>query len=114
MCRQSKLASKDENIMAQQGTQRWCCFHPSHFTYNDRGVRYKSGHPALSRQLYKGTEEGSLFKESLKKALELIDKSTNNLLMVNSFNEWHEDSQIGPLWPHLVSLSSRQQLGLST
>ena len=82
--------------------------------YNDRGVRYESGHPALSRQLYKGTEEGALFKESLKKALELIDKSTNNLLMVNSFNEWHEDSQIGPLWPHLVSLSSRQQLGLST
>jgi len=40
--------------------------------------------------------EVSLFAYSLPKAINLVDPLFANLLMVNSFNEWHEDSMIEP------------------
>ena len=63
--------------------------------YNDRTVR--TGNSALSRKLYEGAEEGSLFRTSLEKSLELTDQSTGNLIMITSWNEWHEDTQIEPV-----------------
>lgn len=30
-------------------------------------------------------------------ALELTDESIGNMLMINSWNEWHEDTQIEPV-----------------
>lgn len=65
--------------------------------YNDRGVRYAKGHAALSRKLYEGATEGSLFRTSLEKAMELTEESTGNMIMINSWNEWHEDTQIEPV-----------------
>ena len=56
--------------------------------YNDAGVRLQMNHPPLSRRLSPGAEEGSLFGYQIEQARELVDIS--NLMMVNSFNEWHE------------------------
>ena len=75
-----------------------CAFIPSVSPgYNDRGVRYDAGHTPLSRKLYRGAPEGSLFQESLRRALPLTEQSTGNMLMINSWNEWHEDTQIEPV-----------------
>ena len=64
--------------------------------YNDRSVRLENDHPPLSRRLTAESEEGSLFWYQLKKALPLVDPLVNNMILVNSFNEWHEDTQIEP------------------
>ncbi|KAL3921835.1 MAG: hypothetical protein SGILL_002538 [Bacillariaceae sp.] len=65
--------------------------------YNDRGVRLESDHPALSRRVTAAAEEGSLFHFQLKHAKKLADPGMEKLIMVNSFNEWHEDTQIEPV-----------------
>lgn len=64
--------------------------------YNDRGVRYESNHPPMSRKLTETSPEGSLFSYQLSRAKLLVDPLVDNLLVVNSFNEWHEDTQIEP------------------
>jgi glycoprotein endo-alpha-1,2-mannosidase len=64
--------------------------------YNDRSIRLAVDLPAVSRRLNPEDIEGSLFRATLKGARALVDTLTNNLLMINSFNEWHEDSQIEP------------------
>jgi glycoprotein endo-alpha-1,2-mannosidase len=64
--------------------------------YNDRGVRMEEDHPPLSRRLTSTAQEGSLFHYQLKHAKELVDKNLDNMIIVNSFNEWHEDTQIEP------------------
>ena len=65
--------------------------------YNDRGKRLDANHSALSRRLTEKDEHGSLFRALLDQARFLVDASTSNLIMVNSFNEWHEDTQIEPV-----------------
>jgi Glycosyl hydrolase family 99 len=60
--------------------------------YNDRAVRLSSNHPPLSRRLSATDEEGSLFWYQLTKALPLVDSEVDNMILVNSFNEWHEDT----------------------
>eukprot|EP00980_Cylindrotheca_fusiformis_P000115 scaffold21_cov107-Cylindrotheca_fusiformis.AAC.9 len=62
--------------------------------YNDVTVR--SGNPPLSRSL-QGQEEGSLLRTALREAIPLTDDKTQRLLMINSFNEWHEDTQLEPV-----------------
>jgi glycoprotein endo-alpha-1,2-mannosidase len=64
--------------------------------YNDRGVRFQADHIGLSRRLTAESEPGTLFVAQLEQARYLIDPGAGNLLLVNSFNEWHEDSQIEP------------------
>ena len=58
--------------------------------YNDRGVRLKADHPGCSRRLTADDEPGSLFVAQLQKARYLVDDSMDRLILVNSFNEWHE------------------------
>jgi glycoprotein endo-alpha-1,2-mannosidase len=65
--------------------------------YNDRGVRLEADHAPVSRKLSPESPEGSLLKLSIKLAKYLVDETVDNLLMVNSFNEWHEDTQIEPV-----------------
>lgn len=65
--------------------------------YNDRGVRFDKNNPPVSRRLTESSEEGSLFKYQLEKALPLVDPQMDKLILVNSFNEWHEDTQIEPV-----------------
>lgn len=64
--------------------------------FNDRGVRLDANHLPLSRKLTKHSVFGSLFQTSLQHAMPLVDSDLDNLLIVNSFNEWHEDTQIEP------------------
>jgi len=64
--------------------------------YNDRAVRLEAGNAAVSRRLTPQDVEGSLFRATLKGARKLADATINNLVMINSFNEWHEDTQIEP------------------
>jgi len=63
--------------------------------FNDKGVR--AGNTPLSRQLTESSEFGSLFRAMLQQAVQLVDDSTGGLLMITSFNEWHEDTQIEPV-----------------
>ena len=62
---------------------------------NDKGVR--DGHQATSRKLDSDAEYGSLFRAMLAQAIHHTDVSTGNMLLVTSWNEWHEDTQIEPV-----------------
>jgi glycoprotein endo-alpha-1,2-mannosidase len=66
--------------------------------FNDRGVRLRANHSALSRKLDSDeSEPGSLFQAQLRQSVALVDDAADRLLMVTSFNEWHEDTQIEPV-----------------
>ncbi|MBL7214154.1 MAG: hypothetical protein ISS71_00585 [Phycisphaerae bacterium] len=65
--------------------------------FNDGGVR--SGHDAAPRYFVDKPEpvEGDLFRGMLRDAVvPAVDPLADNILMVTSFNEWHEDTQIEP------------------
>ena len=81
--------------------------------YNDRGVRFEKRHPPLSRKLTIDSEEGSLFRYQLQKALPLTDPMVDNLVLVNSFNEWHEDTQIEPVATMQEGVSSSLPISLT-
>ena len=80
--------------------------------YNDRGVRMERDHPPLSRRLTSTSQEGSLFHYQLKQAKELVDPKVENMILVNSFNEWHEDTQIEPVTGDISSLPYNFTKGL--
>mmetsp|Transcript_34189 Transcript_34189/g.82319 ORF Transcript_34189/g.82319 Transcript_34189/m.82319 type:complete len:356 (+) Transcript_34189:775-1842(+) len=65
--------------------------------YNDMAVRPENTNPPLARVMLGEASEGSLFKYSIGKAKKLVDPNVSNIMMVNSFNEWHEDTQIEPV-----------------
>ncbi len=63
--------------------------------YNDTAVR--EGHPGRARYFtdVEPSEEGDIFREMIRRAaLPNMDASCGNMIMVTSFNEWYEDSQI--------------------
>ena len=65
--------------------------------YNDRAVR--KGNPGRSRFFddVKESKEGDLFRSMIKDvAIPLADPKAQNMIMVTSFNEWYEDTQIEP------------------
>jgi hypothetical protein len=63
--------------------------------FNDTGVR--QGHDPLSRRLTAESESGSLFRSMLTSARDRTDDDAGDLVMVTSWNEWHEDTQIEPV-----------------
>ena len=65
--------------------------------FNDRGVRPEVERIPLSRRLNEESPEGSLFEVALQEARTIVDPKMGNLLMVNSWNEFHEDTQIEPV-----------------
>jgi glycoprotein endo-alpha-1,2-mannosidase len=68
--------------------------------FNDTAVR--SGHHPAPRYLtdVPNSPEGSLFSSILSTAaLPNLDPAADNILMINSFNEWHEDTQIEATLP---------------
>lgn len=65
--------------------------------FNDKGVR--DGHPAAPRYMADDPQatEGKLFAQMLNEVVvPRTDPEADNILMINSFNEWHEDTQIEP------------------
>ncbi len=63
--------------------------------FNDKGVR--SGHPAMSRRLTLSSEHGTLFRAMLQQAVNHTESATGDMLLITSWNEWHEDTQIEPV-----------------
>jgi len=63
--------------------------------FNDKGVR--DGHPAVSRRLTQASEHGTLFRAMLQQAVAHTERATGDMLLVTSWNEWHEDTQIDPV-----------------
>lgn len=65
--------------------------------YNDRAVR--EGHAAAPRYFTDETprRHGAIFESMLDEiAVPGVDPAAANILMINSFNEWYEDTQIEP------------------
>ena len=65
--------------------------------YNDRAVR--EGHPGRPRYFTDDTDsrEGDLFRSLIREiAVPLADPKADRMIMVTSFNEWYEDTQIEP------------------
>ena len=63
--------------------------------YNDRAVR--KGNPGRSRFFtdVEGSKGGDLFRAMIKDvAIPLADPKAKSMIMVTSFNEWYEDTQI--------------------
>jgi hypothetical protein len=85
--------------------QHNCTFIPSVSPgYNDLGVRPEKHHGPLARQISASDLPGSLFKVALQYGRRLVESRTGNVIMVNSFNEWHEDTQIEPVQGPSASL----------
>jgi hypothetical protein len=53
----------------------------------------------LSRKLDEISEHGSLFQALLQNAFQVTDKCADHMVMITSWNEWHEDTQIEPMDP---------------
>ena len=90
-----------------------CFFIPSVTPgFNDRGVRLSEDHEPLSRKLSATEDFGSLFRASLDHAMTQVDPKADNLIVVTSFNEWHEDTQIEPAAGKLTNQPYNYTLGL--
>jgi glycoprotein endo-alpha-1,2-mannosidase len=63
--------------------------------FNDTAVR--AGHAPLSRQLGQEAAFGSLFQTMLEGAVAQADPRAGGMVLVTSWNEWHEDTQIEPV-----------------
>lgn len=63
--------------------------------YNDTGVR--KGHPPRARYFtdVENSKEGDVFRAMIQRAgLPFLDTRCSNTMMITSFNEWYEDSQV--------------------
>jgi glycoprotein endo-alpha-1,2-mannosidase len=88
---------QEQDLWRSRAWQYECNYIPSVSPgFNDRGVRLESDHHPLARELTENSEQGTLFAYGIALAKALVDPGTTNLMLVNSFNEWHEDTQIEP------------------
>mmetsp|Transcript_25606 Transcript_25606/g.62807 ORF Transcript_25606/g.62807 Transcript_25606/m.62807 type:complete len:539 (-) Transcript_25606:122-1738(-) len=110
----------EQAVWKEQAEKHNCQYIPSVSAgYNDLGVRPQNKNRPLSRSLV-GMGQGSLLEEALKHAIPLAATSnaayrtveTHRLLVVNSFNEFHEDTQIEPTKGFSTSLPINYTYGL--
>jgi hypothetical protein len=103
------LYANDTTVLAYKTKQQgWkdkanaqsCGFIPSITPgFNKAGKNPNLTYGPMSRRLNnKDAKEGTLFEALLKNALGLVDNKVK-VLVVNSFNEYHEDTQIEPIGP---------------
>lgn len=78
--------------------------------FNDKGVR--EGHAAVSRKLDADAEFGSLFRAMLEQAVDYTDESTGKMLLITSWNEWHEDTQIEPVGAAAATKKDLSETGM--
>ncbi len=80
----------------QEANSVGCAFVPTIAPgYNDTAVR--KGHPGRARYFsdVEGSQEGDIFRAMIDQvALPNLDSRSGRMMMVTSFNEWYEDSQI--------------------
>lgn len=63
--------------------------------YNDRAVRLSANHYVIPPQFHPDSNNVSTFSQFTRMAINHVDSSIN-AIDINSFNEWHEGSQIEP------------------
>jgi hypothetical protein len=82
--------------------------------FNKAGKNPNLSYGPMSRRLNKNAKEGTLFEALLRNAVGLVDNKVR-VLMVNSFNEYHEDTQIEPigLGPQLTNKPQNITAGLT-
>ncbi len=90
----NELASFFDNVMADLDPLDVAFVPAASPGFNDKGVR--DGHPAAPRYLDGDTStKGDLFERMLEDVVvPRVDPDVNNMFLINSFNEWHEDTQI--------------------
>jgi glycoprotein endo-alpha-1,2-mannosidase len=64
--------------------------------YNDRGVRLSEKHPVIPRQFAPDEAEGSFFQNALERTVLPFVDPENPMVLITSFNEWNEGTQIEP------------------
>jgi hypothetical protein len=105
--------ARQQRIWRGLANQHGCAFIPSVTPgFNDRAVR--SIHTPLSRKLYPNWPFGSFFRAMLQISVPMVEpnyETTSSLLLVTSWNEWHEDTQIEPVV--LSNASTNQPLKLT-
>jgi glycoprotein endo-alpha-1,2-mannosidase len=121
MDRPTPYATAEGLLTHFQRSKRWkdiaskhnCSFIPAVSPgYNDLGVRPDKNLGPLSRELLGNSSPGSLFTTALRYARGLVEPRAGSLIMVNSFNEWHEDTQIEPVQGISTSLPTNLTRGI--
>jgi hypothetical protein len=83
-------------LQATKNSGRSCSFLPS----VTPGFLKRGGTlDPMSRKLDENSPPGSLFRALLKNAFKVTDDRAENMVMITSFNEWHEETQIEPVNP---------------
>ena len=67
--------------------------------YNDRGVRHGSRHYVIPRKWQAGAAEGSFLAQCFERIIPQTLDPRLNMILLTSFNEWNEDTQIEPVNP---------------
>jgi hypothetical protein len=88
-----------QKVWSDKANEAGCDFIPS-TTPGFNNMGFKNGTlnmRPMSRRLASNAKEGSLFERMLIKAKAQVDPDALNIMMITSFNEWHEDTQIEPV-----------------
>lgn len=96
-----------------QAMESSCGFIPAASPGFNNRARSDADLPPLSRRLNEGDEPGTFFSHSLRQAIALVDPLADNLILINSFNRWSEDSQIEPVTGDVTDLPNDLTQGLS-
>lgn len=82
-------------LQATRDSKRPCAFLPS----ITPGFTKRGDFVPLSRQLNESSQHGSLFQALVQNAFQVTEKCADLIVMITSWNEWHEDTQIEPMDP---------------
>lgn len=75
--------------------------------YNDRGVRLSEKHSVIPRQFTPGAAEGSFFIQALKQTVVPFVDPAVPMILITSFNEWNEGTQVEPTVESALTLKDQ-------